>query len=81
MMSRSDEDVIGIRRCLTRWISSRASKRKAFKVILLSFSDAIMRLRNMRGTASEDDEHDLTLPFHVPGNSHDASVSLDDPRL
>ena len=58
---------------------------KAFKgSFYSSFSDAIMRLRNVRGTASEDDEHDLTLPdFHVQyaGNSHDASVSLDDPRL
>ena len=49
-----------------------------------SFSDAIMRMRVSRGTASERDEHDVTLPsWHraFAGTAYDASLALNDPLL
>ena len=47
-----------------------------------SFSDAIQRLRVVRGTAHADDEHLLTPPEWDAvklGGTRDVSVSLDDP--
>ena len=49
-----------------------------------SFSDAIMRLRLARGTASDADEHDLTVPsWHAAyaGMQYDHSIAMDHPKL
>ena len=46
-----------------------------------SFSDAIMRLRRLRGSASDADEHDCRLPSWHCVPRHDASIALDDPLL
>lgn len=49
-----------------------------------SFSDAIMRLRAVRGTAAAADEHDLTVPsWHVDfaGVPVDMSLPIDHPKL
>lgn len=47
-----------------------------------SFSDAIMRLREVHGRASDRDEHDTQLPsWHDRHGSPDESVPLDHPAL
>ena len=46
-----------------------------------SFSDATLRLRQLRGTANDADEHDVRLPSWHRVPRHDASIALDDPLL